>query len=233
MAAPDVSSTLTSVVGAIAAIGGLGVAAAGLVDGTKAFWGGISNVGFGRIKKALAPFESALKRADSDWTDTIRASWINGAPKEDQKAAAKSLIRLGLSSANAAKLANAGNVDAIAFTAVLKAIETGATLTPEQVNLLGRFNGFIDAAMDGGFERADQEYRNASKLCSGVAAVGLAVWGGAILNAPKMDFWTYMFHSADFGKALVIGIIAVPLAPVVKDLTSSLQAAVGAMKAVK
>src|ERR1700761_2378757 len=105
MAAPDVSSTLTSVVGAIAAIGGLGVAAAGLVDGTKAFWGGISNVGFGRIKKALQPFESALKRVDHDWTDTIRAGWINGVPKEDQKATAKSLIRLGLSSAHAAKLA--------------------------------------------------------------------------------------------------------------------------------
>ena len=230
---PDIS-TLTTVVAAITAIGGLGTAASGLVDSTKAFWGGVSNVGFDKIEKALAPFRPALVLAESDWTATLRANWINGVPKDDQKAAAKSLIRLGLSSTNAAQMATAGHVDADGLAAVLTAVETGATLTPVQVNLLGRFNGAIDAAMDGGFEQADQEYRNASKLCAGLAAIGLAVWGGALLTGVKSWalFLAYL-AKPEFGEALLVGIIAVPLAPVAKNLTSSLQAAVTAMKAVK
>ncbi|MDR3509140.1 MAG: hypothetical protein P4L64_14700 [Caulobacteraceae bacterium] len=227
---PDVGATLTAVIAAITAIGGLGVAAAGLVDATKAFGGGVSNFGFGRIEAALKPFQAALVLAESNWAATIRANWINGAPKEDQKAAAKSLIRLGLSSDNADAMAKAGHVDAAKLKLVLTAIETGAALTPDQVNLLGRFNAAIDAAMDGGFEQADQQYRNASKLLSGVAAIGLAVWGGDLLHGGSFPDYV---GSADFGKAFLVGIIAVPLAPVAKDLTSSLQAAVTALKAVK
>jgi hypothetical protein len=225
---PDPAGLLAAVAAAIGAIGALGTAAAGLVDTTKAFGGGISNVGFKKIVKALKPFSPALANADSDWSNTIRASWINGTPKEDQKTAARSLIRLGLSSTNAEGMAAAGHVDAAALKAVLVAVETGAALTPDQVNVLGRFTGAIDAAMDAGFEQGDQEYRNASKLWAGVVAILLAIVGGALLHG-SADY----FQTVDFGKAILVGLIAVPLAPVAKDLTSSLQAAVTAMKAVR
>ena len=122
-------------------------------------------------------------------------------------------------------MAAAGHVDAAALKAVLVAVETGAALTPDQVNVLGRFTGAIDAAMDAGFEQGDQEYRNASKLWAGVVAILLAIVGGALLHG-SADY----FQTVDFGKAILVGLIAVPLAPVAKDLTSSLQAAVTAMK---
>ena len=229
----DVSVTLTTVTEAIAAIAALGTAASGLVDATKAFNGGISNIGFKRIKTALAPFRDALAAAESDWTDTVRAAWINGMAKEDQKSAAKSLIRLGLSSANAARMALAGHVDPVALTAVLQSIENGTALTPDQVILLGRFNGAIDAAMDGGFELADQEYRNASKVWAGAAAVLLSVGGGSLLDGAT-TFSTFLAYlgGSHFWEAILVGLVAVPLAPVAKNLTSSLQAAVTAMKAV-
>jgi hypothetical protein len=226
----NVSVTLTTVTEAIAAIAALGTAASGLVDATKAFNGGISNIGFKRIEAALAPFRDALVAAESDWTDTIRAAWINGVAKEDQKSAAKSLIRLGLSSVNAARMAPAGHVDPVALTAVLQSIENGAALTPDQVNLLGRFNGAIDAAMDGGFEQADQQYRNASKFWAGLAAVVLAIGGGALMDGAT-TFWGYL-GGPRLWAAVLVGLVAVPLAPVAKNLTSSLQAAVTAMKAV-
>ena len=228
----DIQGTLTAVVAAITAIGALGTAASGLVDATKAFGGGVSNVGFNKIKKALEPFKPALANAQSDWTAAIRASWINGVAKEEQKAAATSLIRLGLTPANAAALAASCKVDPVALQAVITAIDTGAPpLRPDQINLLGRFNAAIGATMDGAFELADQQYRNASKVWAGVAAVGLAVWGGGLLSGAHSfgDFFTY----PDFAKALMAGVIAVPLAPVAKDLTSSVQAAVTAMKAIK
>lgn len=218
--------------GAIAATGALGTAASGLVDASKAFGGGISNVGFKRIQAALHPFHGALQSAQSDWVATIRANWINGTPMEDQKTTAKSLIRLGLSSKNAAGMAAAGHVNPTDLVATVTAIEKGAALTPDQVTLLGRFSAAIDAAMDGGFERADQEYRNASKLWAGIAAVVLAACGGWLVGTPHMDPVDYL-RSVEFGEAILVGIIAVPLAPVAKDLTSSLQAAVTALKAMK
>ena len=221
-------ANLNTVVAAIGAVGALGTAASGLVDATKAFAGGISNVGFGYVLTALKPFDAALNSTDHNWQKVIRAGWINGASKDDQKTNAKSLIRLGLSSANAATMAPAGHVDPAALQGAMKAVEDGTSLTPDQINVLARFNAAIDAAMDGGFERADQAYRNAAKLTAGIFAVGLSLWGGAILHAGA-DYW----GSIDCGKALLVGLISVPLAPVAKDLTSSLQAAVTSLKAVK
>lgn len=220
----DIPTALAAVTAGIGAIGALGIAASGLLDATKVLGGGISKVGFKTIRTALAPFKEALANGDSDWISTIQANWINGAPKEEQKATAKSLIRLGLSSANVEAMALAGHVEAAALRAVLEAIETGAVMNQQQINLLGRFNAAIDAALDGAFERADQQYRNASRLWSGILAIGLSLWAGVML---------YGTDGKTLLEALFVGVIAVPLAPVAKDLTSALQAAAGAMKAVR
>jgi len=227
---PDLVTSIPTILGAI---GALGTAASGLVDASKVFNGGISNVGFGKIEEALRPFKLALTAAESDWTSTIKANWVNGVPKNDQKAAAKSLIRLGLSPENAESMAGAGHVNPQKLKAVMIAVEAGTDLTPDQVNILGRFNGAIDAAMDGGFERADQVYRNAAKVWAGVAAVLLAIAGGAMVAMDGGKSLPAYFQSALFAQAILIGIVAVPLAPVVKDLISSLQAAVTAIKVTK
>ena len=166
----DSTNLLQTLVAAIGAIGGLGTAAFGLVDASKAlFDGGISRCGFQHVLAALKPFESALNDGEADWKLTIRANWINGVPKEDQKAAAKSLIRLGLAADNAEALAKPGRVDPAALKALIQRIDNGDKLGPQDVNLLGRFNAAIDAALDGGFERGDQQYRNASRLAAGVS----------------------------------------------------------------
>jgi hypothetical protein len=105
------SGTLTSLANFVASAAGLGTAAYGLVDVTKAFGGGISNAGFGHVKRTLSPFEAALRNiGKTSPLDTVRANWLNGVPQADQKAIVKSLIRLGLSPANAPNLANATEV---------------------------------------------------------------------------------------------------------------------------
>ena len=98
----------------IAAIGALGAAAAGLVDTTKLFWGGMSNAGFAYIERALQPFKDALDAAvgtGGDWKQMLKAHWLNGRPKDEQKAIATSFIRVGLSPTTAPKLATAAGVD--------------------------------------------------------------------------------------------------------------------------
>lgn len=230
----DLTSSLTTTVAAILAIGGLGSAAFGLVDASKAFNGGVSNFGFGHVKKALEPFDAALRKVSPDWLETVRANWINGVPKEDQKATAKSLVRLGLCPENAAAMAVAARIDAASFLAVVTAIDTGGALTNADADLLGRFNGAIDASMDAGYERGDQQYRNSCRLFAGLVAVTLAVWAGGLLESGgafkghALALSAYWF-SSDWWMAVIVGLIAVPIAPIAKDLASSLQAAARAV----
>lgn len=230
--------TIAAAVSAITAMGTLGTAAFGLVDATKVFDGGISNCGFGQVLKAVKPFKASLDGASPVWRETLRANWINGVPKEDQKSAAKNLIRLGLSSATADALAAATKVSAADLKAAMAKVEANAGAAPgAQQNLtaadalvLGRLNAAVDAAMDAGFERGDQQYRNAARVTAGIFAVGLALWAGHLLVAAKTvsgltaDNWLQV--------SIFAGLLATPIAPIAKDLASSLQAAGAAVKAV-
>ncbi len=213
--------------GAIAAIGALGTAAYGLVDASKAFWGGPSNFGFGFIQECLEPFANALAIADAGgvhgrvaFLNTLKANWLNGVAMADQKATAKALIHLGLTSAGAPALAQATGLDAAALTALATKVQTGEALLPNEVTLFGRFDAIVSAKLDTGFERADQRYRNAAKALAFGVSVVLGLVGAPIVGA-----------NAAVG--LLVGVVATPLAPVAKDLASSLSAATKAISAVK
>jgi hypothetical protein len=75
---------IPNITDSIAAIAALGTAAYGLVDASKALWGGVSNAGFSRIKTALSPFNPALETLRNSPWQTLRANWLNGVPKADQ-----------------------------------------------------------------------------------------------------------------------------------------------------
>jgi hypothetical protein len=209
----------------IIAIAALGTAAFGLVDATKAFWGGISRIGFGVIKRALKPFDAALSAAlgdkdgDGSWEKVLRSHWINGRPKAEQKAIAVSLVQLGLTQETAKGVAEATNIDPADLLKVIKALVTGKELEPDQLNLLGRFKATIEARLDAAYERADQMYRNTARLAAGLVAVGLAVVAQQLF-----------YPQTQLISAVLIGLIAVPLAPVARDLVSTLSAAARAVR---
>src|SRR6266481_2288255 len=110
--ASDVNGQLLGITGFIAAAGALGTAAYGLVDASKAFRGGISNAGFGDIRAAITPLIGGVGPGSprvfgkQDVLATLRAGWLNGMAKADQKAVAKSLIRMGITPDNAQRLAD-------------------------------------------------------------------------------------------------------------------------------
>ncbi|HZQ12153.1 MAG TPA: hypothetical protein VFB31_05020, partial [Pseudolabrys sp.] len=168
---------------------------------------------------------------------TLRANWLNGVAKADQKAAAKSLIHLALSPGNATKLAAAVGIDAKTLDAVAKKIDKGTDLAKSDIDVLGRFDALVSAILDAAYERADQQYRNTAKLLAAVVAMVLSGFGGYFVDAAAkspaaLAPFDYM-ASKEFLVALVIGAIATPLAPIAKDLSSSLQAAVKAIGSVK
>jgi hypothetical protein len=230
---------LGNILNIIAAAGALGTAAYGLVDAFKAFGGGVSNAGFSYIRKALTPFLAghgiSFAFGSADVFATLRANWLNGVSKADQKAIAKSLIRLSLTPEGAGQLAKASGVDAQSLKACAERIRDGGILLPQDINILGRFDAVVSAVLDEGYERADQQYRNTSKIAAGTVAIALAVVAGGIIfvtGAAAQSLGKYL-GSTDLLIAILIGAVSTPLAPIAKDLSSSLAAAVKAVSAVK
>jgi hypothetical protein len=224
------NSNLTTILNFISAAAGLGAAAMGLVDSSKAFWGGPSNFGFSSIENEVGPFliaaaggPTAFGRAQI--LQTLRANWLNGVAKGEQKAKAKALIHLGLSRGNAAALANAAGVDGATLTSLVQKTADGITPTQQEINVLGQFDAIVSAVLDAAYERGDQQYRNACKFLGLVVSTILGGLGGWVIYGSGMTGW-------QFGLSLIVGLSATPLAPVAKDLASSIQAAAGAVGSV-
>jgi hypothetical protein len=233
MADPAGTDLIHSVGSIIAAVAALGTAAMGFVDALKAFGGGPSNFGFSGIRRTLSPF--LPKTANGAFTEAklleaLRSNWINGVPKADQKAKAKALIHLGLTAGNARDLARAAGVDEATLASVADKVAgrvpnpadpNQIKLAPAETNALGQFDAILSAILDEAYERADQQYRNGTKILATLFAVVFGVAGSCLIKGASWD---------DVGLGLLVGLVAVPLAPVAKDLASSLQAAVTALQ---
>lgn len=229
------SSGVGGVGNALIAVGALGTASYGLVDVSKALpGGGLSLSGFGDIRKAVTPFGSALTvGAGAHWADVLKSHWVNGGPLDDQKAKAKALIRLGLTKDSAKTIARepsiAGRVDEAVLVTAIDHVNTGTPLTPVDLNELGRLDAIVSAALDAGFEIADQRYRACARALACALAIGLAEAAAVLIDAQTGR----AFSVADFTTALLIGLVSTPLAPVAKDLASALSTAASAFKGAK
>lgn len=221
---------LSNLVNLITAVGALGGASMGLVDTTKMFRGGPSNFGFGHIERALAPFLDALASSAAPFGKhailrTLKGDWLNGAAKDDQKAKANSLIHLNLSRINATALANVAAVDPAALQAAVQKKADGVAAAPEESGALEQFEAVLTAVINEAYERGDQKYRNAAKFLAMVTSVVLGGIGSLLV-----------YGTSDYGSlgfCLLAGLVATPIAPVAKDLASSLQTAVTAASAIK
>jgi hypothetical protein len=214
----------------VLAVGALGTASYGLVDVSKAFGGGVSNCGFARIAAVMRRLYPAgpgpLGLAEVQ--DALRASWLNGKPMSDQIAQARGLIKLRFDPAGAASLAVATGLEAARLSVVAGKLDQGIPLDDADTAVLNRFDDIVTALLDGAYQHADQSYRNAAKAWSVAVSLVLAVVGGWLL--PRTG--TY-WGSQEFLQAIVIGLLAAPLAPVSKDLANALGAGVKALQAVR
>ena len=96
----------------------------------------------------------------------------------------------------------------------------------QESDTFGRFDLFLMALLDDAYNHADQRYRNASKSIAAVVAVLLSIVGLLIINPHNMD-------PRDLALAVLCGIVAIPLAPIAKDVASALQAGVKVAQVVK
>lgn len=222
---------------AVTAIGGLGTAAFGLLEAVKPVFPGINHMGFGRIRatvSSLTPNEpgagqplNALPQANV--LESLLANWVNGTDLGSQKSIAKSLIKLHLSAGNAAALAATTNVDPALLTEVAKSIASATALTQQQSDAYARFDLIVTALLDEAYQHADQVYRNSTRGLAALLAVALAFVGGWSMVGSWQAFW----WKPDMFLALLVGLLATPLAPIAKDISTALTTAVNTMQAVK
>jgi hypothetical protein len=231
-------SLLQGVTQNITAIGGLGTAAFGLLDAAKPAFRWINRMGFSKIHKTvsgLTPNESggrqpvnALPRKEI--LESLLANWVNGVDLSDQKAIAKSLIKLHLSAGNAAALAAKTNVDPAVLVEVAASMASGTALTQPQSDVYARFDLIVTALLDEAYQRADQIYRNWTRAWAALIAVALAFFGGWSLEGTSFSAY---IHTPEVGQALLIGLLATPLAPIAKDLSTALATAVNTLQLAK
>ena len=219
----------------ITAIGGLGTAAFGLVDAAKSAFSGINRVGLKHIHEVVSELApegasaggpvNALPQANI--LESLEANWVNGNDLASQKAIAKSLIKLHLSSANASTVAVKASVDPAVLTAVASNLETGPPLSQAESDTYSRFDLIVTALLDEAYQVSDQVYRNFTKTLAALVAVALAVAGGWSLDGA--NFWS----PKEIALAVLVGLLATPLAPIAKDLSSALASAVNTMQLIK
>jgi len=219
----------TELTGIIAAIGALGTAAFGLVDAFKMLpGGGISRAGFKFIRQTILKLSPPVASLDGSGLSldsmqfTLLSQWINGTATADQVNIAKSLIKLRLTPETATVLANATGVDANVLSQVAGNIRTGTAFTPAQSDVYGRFDLLLTTLLDQAYQRADQRYRNAAKSLAVPVAIILALLARHVSQNP-----------ISFLEAVLIGLIATPIAPVAKDLSTAISSAAQAVQSWK
>ncbi|MGC9157692.1 MAG: hypothetical protein ACP5FH_01785 [Terracidiphilus sp.] len=220
----------------IAAIAGLGTAAFGLVEAAKPVFGGINRAGWKHIRQVvsgLAPESAGATGplnglAQGEMLKTLEANWVNGVDLVSQKSIAKSLIKLHLNSSNAAAVADRAGVDPerLGRAAALQA--AASPLSPAESDAFSRFDLILTALLDEAYQSSEQVYRNFTRSLAACAAVALAIAGGWSLDGGG-QFWS----SPDAILALLAGLLATPLAPVAKDLSTALATAVDTLQMAK
>ena len=206
----------------VLAAGALGTAAFGIVEGLK--WiPVVGAAGFASMLRLLGePLKDALLAAYGVQFERMLRAQYRG----DQENLAKVVrqgLRIGLTPNNAEAIARTlAVVDAAKLKEAAAAVDTGAVLTPEQRNAIARFELAADARVDAALTLAQDHYTRLSKVLAGVVAVIIAV---------AVAYYAFEPRGSRVWWGLLIGIVAVPLAPIAKDVAGALKAATEALRA--
>lgn len=197
----------------VLATGALGTAAFGIVEAFK--WTRLGYAGFSQIKKNLGPIWDTLRDAyGQDFEQVLRGQYRGN--QQELVRTIRQGVRIGLTPSHAEIIGSyleLKAVDKLKEAAVL--IQQGEVLPDELRNVLGRFELMVDARIDAAMALSQNHYAGKLRVAALFASLIIALGVGVYLNT--------IFLS------VVVGIAAVPLAPIAKDLSSALQAATQAL----
>ncbi len=233
----------------VAAVGALGVAAFGVVEalgktlfvfpipGTRVRLG-LPYVGFNRVDALLKLVGPAMETSyGRDYRMIVRQQYRAGRSSGQAPETIRQGVRLGLPFLS--KTAAEGVIHdvwglppdaaerlAIALTTPVPVPPpAGAAAPPAALPdqaLAARFATALDTRVKAAFDLAEQVYQTRAQFWAAVIAVGLSLGYHAATMKNVLDL-------GEWGIALLVGLVAVPLAPAAKDLSSSLSDALSAL----
>lgn len=213
------SITITTLSSAIAAAGALGTASFGIVEGLK--WTALGTAGFSCIGEYLGhDLVGCLRVAyGPDFERLLKAQYRQDS--HTQAVIAKSLrqgVRIGLTTANAENVARfLGTVAPAALKQAAAAVEAADNLNDTDRAAIGRFELAADARIASALSRAQDAYLGWVRGTASACAIALGIVTALILKSDPVD-------------GVIVGIVAVPLAPIANDVVAALQAATKAMR---
>lgn len=237
----------------VLAVGALGTAAFGVVDGLKLF-AVIDLAGFERLfsrrpgrngaspsrrgRANLDPLVPALALAYGESVlEVLKAQYRSGRAKGDLPRTLRQGVRIGLGVMPPEQIAACARAlglpeqtairvaNALVATRGLRppalgevaSVANRPAIDDEDRSAMARLETAIDARIEAALVLAETLYVTQTKIVASFVAVGMAVGVGAMLGAP--------WHVS-----LMVGLVAVPLAPVAHDAATALQQAVKALK---
>jgi hypothetical protein len=234
--------TIDSLGSVIAAAGALGTTSFGIVEALK--WTPLGTAGFGQIRSYLGPeLEGALRIAyGDDYARLLRAQYREDS--QQQSVIAKSLrqgLRIGLTPDNAEAIARyLGTVGPAELKAAALAVQGGKPLSDDHRGALGRFELAADARVTSALARAQDAYLGWVRGAASAVSVLLAEFAAYFLSGTTTGTGGGAATAAAAPGAaglpsewligLLVGIVAVPLAPIANDVVGALQAATKALR---
>jgi hypothetical protein len=213
---------IDDMVNVILAAGALGTAAFGIVEGLK-YWRRFGLFGFDEIKKSLGPLWDTLSVAFGSEFETMLEGVYFG-NRADLDRTLRQGIRIGLTANNAVDAASI--LKTISGADLKKAaaiIEAGKALPDNLKNVVGRYELAADARVDSALRLAETRYVASQKLAATAVALVAAVLAGIVM------YWS-SYGPGIFFQSLIVGVAAVPLAPIAKDVATALQSAAHALR---
>lgn len=206
----------------ILAAGGLGIAAFGIVEGLK--WSRLGVAGFGPGMRLLGQLTEALAVAyGPDWSEFLKAQYRQGRVSGELPRTIRQGVRAGLRRESAEEIAEQlGFPEPGKLGEVAEKLTQGKKLTKDESTLLGRFELAADARIDAALGLSDSRYVVAQRVAAGFWALFIALAVAFFVGRNEPETW---------GLAFLVGLTAVPLAPISKDVVNALQAAEQALRA--
>jgi len=201
----------------VLAVGALGTASFGIVEGLK--WTGIGVLGFTRIRGLLgsAVMEAVRIAFGPDYEQLLRAHYRTSRVSGALPTALRQGARIGLTPDTAAALATSvGVVEPAALREVATALSDGQELTEQQRNVLGRYELALDGRIDAALTLANSAFTGYMRVIASAVSIVIALAVGASLGQDVMI-------------SLIVGLAAVPVSPVAKDIAKGLTAAAQAL----
>lgn len=216
----------------VLATGAVGTAAMGITEGFKSIW--LPPIGFWKLKEELSWAKEALIIAyGNNYEDTLSSMFRSARGSGELPKVLRQGIRIGLNEKTAKEMAKTiGVTDPNTLGSVAKEVTEGTDISKDATkrNLLGRFEMAADARVDAALAMADRAYKNGLRMRSFAVALTLSVVAAFFLYVPDKPGAVF-FTSQIFGLSLIIGLTAVPIAPIAKDVAKGFQAAAKALGA--